>query len=164
MKELNQDKLIALVDDFLQPFGCSSDFDSDFSYDPESEIVYFSILVTARSDRLFKKYILDHFNFQVPNIFTISLLHEVGHYFTLSNFSEMELETAHLAKKTIQEMLKMDSSNDEIYTLYFDLNIEKIATAWAIDYYKNHTKRCERFYSKFLKELQDQYEKLNLTE
>lgn len=163
MDFLNEDLLVSLVDDFLKPFGCDSDFSGDFSYDPEDERVYFSIAVSERADRLFKEYVKKTFHFEIPNIFMLSLLHEVGHFFTFHTFSKMRLETAHEAKKLIEEALEIDNC-DEIYSLYFDLSIEKVATAWAVDYYKNNRKRCEDFYSNFVKTLNAEYERIGLTE
>lgn len=162
MTGLNEDLLVEMVDDFLSPFGCDSDFDSDFSYDPEDNRVYFSIIVAERSDRLFKQYVSTHFNFETPSIFMLSLLHEVGHAYTLHTFSKLRLKTAHEAKKIIEEALEMDDS-DEIYSLYFDLSIEKVATAWAVDYYKANRKRCDDFYKAFLETLQEEYKRLGVT-
>lgn len=163
MMDFNADLLISLVDEFLEPFGVDSDFSSDFSYDPEDERVYFSIMVSERADRLFKQYVLSHFHFEISNIFIISLLHEVGHAFTLDSFSKMEIKNDHFAKETIEEMLNADNS-DDIYSLYFDLKIEKVATAWAIDYYKANKKRCDDFYLKFVSALKKEYARLGLTE
>lgn len=163
MLDFNEDLLVSLVDEFLEPFGVDSDFSSDFSYDPEDERVYFSIMVSERADRLFKQYVLSHFHFEISNIFMISLLHEVGHAFTLNSFSKMEIKNDHLAKETIEEMLHADDS-DDIYSLYFDLKIERVATAWAIDYYKANKKRCDDFYSKFVSALKKEYARLGLTE
>lgn len=163
MSALNEDLLVEMVDEFLEPFGVDSDFSSDFSYDPEDDRVYFSIIVAERSDRLFKQYVSTHFHFETPSIFMLSLLHEVGHAYTLHTFSKMRLETAHEAKKIIEEALEMDDS-DEIYSLYFDLSIEKVATAWAVDYYKANRKRCDDFYSRFLQTLKAEYERIGLTE
>lgn len=162
MTGLNEDLLVEMVDNFLEPFGCDSDFDSDFSYDPEDNRVYFSIIVAERSDRLFKQYVSTHFNFEAPSIFMLSLLHEVGHAYTLHTFSKLRLKTAHEAKKIIEEALEMDDS-DEIYSLYFDLSIEKVATAWAVDYYKANRKRCDDFYKAFLETLQEEYKRLGVT-
>ena len=163
MSALNKDLLVEMVDEFLEPFGCDSDFSSDFSYDPNDDKVYFSIIVAERSDRLFKEYVSTHFHFETPSIFMLSLLHEVGHAYTLHTFSKMRLKTAHEAKEIIEEALKMDNS-DEIYSLYFDLSIEKVATAWAVDYYKANRKRCDDFYSKFLQVLKAEYKRIGLTE
>lgn len=163
MSVLNEDLLVSLVDEFLEPLGCGADFSSDFGYDPDDDTIYFSIAISERADRLFKSYIEKTFHFKVPHIFMISLLHEVGHFYTLHTFSKMRIETAHSAKDLIEEALKMDD-DDEIYSLYFDLSVEKVATAWAVDYYRKNMKRCEDFYSKFEKTLKAEYERIGLTE
>ena len=163
MSVLNEDLLVSLVDEFLKPFGVDSDFSSDFSYDPEDERVYFSIMVSERGDRLFKQYVSSHFHFETPSIFMLSLLHEVGHAYTMPTLSELRIRADHQAKKLIEEALSMDD-DDEIYSLYFDLGIEKVATAWAVDYYKANRKRCDDFYSRFLQTLKAEYERIGLTE
>ena len=168
MKEIDEDILVSLVNEFLEPFEIDSDFASDFGYDAETETVYFSILINERSDRLFTEYIRKTFNFKVPNIFIMSLLHEVGHYFTWSNFSKKRIKNAHKIKKIIESELKELTTShpdyDIVYSKYFDLQIEKVATAWAVNYYKNNKERCDTFYSKFEAELHKQYSKLNITE
>jgi hypothetical protein len=163
MSLLNEDLLVSLVDDFLTPFGCDSDLDNDFSYDSKDDRVYFSIIVSERSDRLFKQYILNEFHFDVPNIFMISLLHEVGHAQTLWNFSQKQIQSAHRVKKALEKKLEKNNS-DEIYSQYFDLSIEKAATAWAVDYYKNNKTRCDEFYSLFEKTLHEEFKRIGLTE
>lgn len=163
MSALNEDLLVTIVDEFLSPFGCDSDFDSDFSFDPEDDRVYFSVIVAERADRLFKEYVAKTFNYSIPNIFMLSLLHEVGHFFTLYTFSKEEIKKARKVKKHIEKELEKNNS-DEVYSRYFDLSIEKVATEWAINYYKENTKRCEDFYSKFLQTLKAEYKRLGVTE
>ena len=163
MKSLNEDLLVSLVDTFLEPFGLDSDFSSDFSYDYEDDTVYFTIMVSERADRLFKQYISNEFHFDPPSIFMISLLHEVGHAYTLPFISKMIIESDHQAKKEIEKQLEKDNS-DDTYSKYFDLRIEKVATEWAVNYYKANRKRCDDFYSNFAKTLCTEYERLGLTE
>lgn len=160
---LDTNILVSLVDEFLKPFGVNSDFSSDFSYDPENNKVYFSIMVSERADRLFKQYVSSHFHFETPSIFMLSLLHEVGHAYTLPTLSKMRIKIDHQAKEAIEEMLDADD-DDEIYSLYFDLGIEKVATAWAVDYYKANRKRCDNFYLKFVTALREEYMRIGLTE
>ena len=161
--DFNQDKLIEMVDDFLKPFGCTSDFDSDFQYDPTDNTVYFTIIYSERSDRLFKQYIENKFDFTIPNLFTISLLHEVGHSFTLFDFSEKEMKRMKKEKKAIEKALEKNDT-DEKYSEYFDLPVEKVATAWAINYYRMNKKRCDDFYQNVCNFLMSEYERLEVTE
>ena len=57
LNEINYDVLVETVDEFLEPFGCDSDYDNDFFYDKSENTVYFSIIVSERADRLFKEYV-----------------------------------------------------------------------------------------------------------
>lgn len=163
MSILNENLLVSLVDEFLEPFGVDSDFSSDFSYDPKDKRVYFSIMIPERADRLFKQYVSSHFHFETPSIFMLSLLHEVGHAYTMPTLSKLRIRADHQAKELIEEALNIDD-DDEIYSLYFDLGIEKVATAWAVDYYKANRKRCDNFYLKFVTALRGEYERIGLTE
>lgn len=160
---INQELLIDMVDDFLKPFGVDSDFSSDFSYDPEDDRVYFSLLIGERQERLFRKYVQEKFNYTIPNIFMLTLLHEVGHAYTFFSFSKDEIRTARRAKEHLEKELKRNNI-DSVYIRYFDLPIEKVATEWAIAYYKKHTRRCENFWSKFKEILQEEYNRLGVTE
>lgn len=161
MSGLNEDLLVEMIDNFLEPFGCDSDFDSDFFYDAEEERVYFSILIAERSERLFKEYILKTFHVNIENAFMISLLHEVGHHYTLNKFSKREIKKAHLEKQKIEQELEK-SDNDLTYSRYFDINIEKIATEWAVKYYTTHQKKCDDFYKAFSQMLHEEYKRLGV--
>lgn len=162
MTGLNEDLLVEMVDSFLEPFGCDSDFDSDFFFDPEEDRVYFSIVLAERADRLYKQYIKQTFHIDINNIFMISLLHEVGHFYTLFTFSDDRIKADHAMKNLIEEALSMDDS-DETYSLYFNLPIEKAATEWAVKYYTANQKRCDDFYKAFLITLQEEYRRLGVT-
>lgn len=166
MEKINFDKLVNMVDDFLAPFGLDSDYDTDFSYDIEEERVYFSILVAERSDRLFKEYIKKTFNFDVPSIFMISLLHEVGHAETIKDITFKQFKKDRRAKNVLIERLeavsKDDPAYDVIFSEYFDLGVEKVATQWAINYYKTNKRRCDDFYFAFEDALREEYKRINL--
>lgn len=162
LNEINYDVLVEAVDEFLEPFGCDSDYDNDFFYDKSENTVYFSIIVSERADRLFKEYVKKTFHFSTPNVFMMSLLHEVGHAYTLGNFSRTALKTDMDAKAMLEDALSM-KDDDELFSMYFDLEVEKAATAWAVDYYKANTERCEQFYAKFLKILKNELIKIGLS-
>lgn len=166
MENIDFDKLVEMVDDFLAPFGLDSDYDADFSYDIEEERVYFSILVAERSDRLFKEYIKKTFNFDVPSIFMISLLHEVGHAETIKDITfkqfKKDLKAKNLLIERLEAISKDDPTYDAIFSEYFDLGVEKVATQWAVNYYKENKKRCDDFYFIFEDALKAEYKRINL--
>ena len=163
LNNLDIDTLVSMVDTFLEPFGLDSDFDTDFFYDPEDETVFFSLIISERADRLFRKYVHDTFSFNIPNIFMFSLLHEVGHSQTLWTFPKKILRDTEEQKRKISKALEKTNS-DEFFLKYFDLEVERLATEWAVNYYKTNTKQCEDFYSIFSKELHRQYAEIGLTE
>jgi hypothetical protein len=163
MFTIDEEKLVRLVDEFLAPFGCDSAFSADFSFDPEIDRVHFSILVSERADRLYKEYVMSHFNFTPPSIFMMSLLHEVGHAYTLHTFSEEDMQKFHIQKRTIEANLETNDT-DENYCAYFDIEMERAATAWAVNYYQSNREICDAFYSLFMAVLRNEYWKINLIE
>ena len=166
MENIDFDRLVEIVDEFVAPFGLDSDYDADFYYDSEETRVYFSIVISERSVRLFKEYIKNTFNFDAPNIFMISLLHEIGHAETLDTVSTKQLKADHKAKEALTQALDAmsndDPNYDKVFSTYFDLTIEKIATQWAVDYYKANRKKCDDFYSIFLNALQKEFKRIDL--
>ena len=163
MNFLNEDLLVSLMDEFLEPFGLDSDFDSDFYYDPEEERVYFTVLMTEKSDRLFKQYILNEFSFCPPSIFMMSILHEIGHAFTYYDLPIEVIIEDNKEKKQIEELYNL-YEQDETYLRYFDLKMERVATEWAVKYYKEHEKEVGDFFLKFVNALNKEYKRLELTE
>lgn len=67
------------------------------------------------------------------NAFTMSLLHEVGHYMTFHNFSEEARDTDRVAK----ENCTLNSSIETDYW-YWELPTEFAANMWAIDWTNEH--------------------------
>ena len=68
------------------------------------------------------------------NTFILSLLHEVGHYFTLSNFSKEEREQIEIEKEKIDTERNTIDRNYR----YFELPTEFSASWWAIQFINNH--------------------------
>ena len=129
-------KLNAHMNKFLSPFGLKCTFGSDFAYWTESELIQYTIFLHQDSDIYFSDFIKKEFNFSVSDIFLVSLLHEVGHYYTIDDFEEDELLN--------DELIKDDLSNDQQITekernfRYFSLPVEYAATEWAINFLKDN--------------------------
>lgn len=83
------------------------------------------------------------------SVFTISLLHEIGHFFTLENFPKNERKAYNRAVQVIEvsENRKLITAK-EANARYFELPIEKVATLWAIDYANNHYEKLVAFEQK----------------
>lgn len=135
--------------------------DADFYYHTEKEKVFFSLLVSERSDRCFKTFINRNYQFEVSSdieLFVISVLHEIGHHKTIFkmpdyvyNFSEDEENRIHA------ELKKNDT--DEIYSRYFYLPAEIIATDWAMKWVKKHPKKFKALAEEVQSLLNDFYAK-----
>ena len=71
-----------------------------------------------------------------------TILHEIGHYFTIDYCTEDETITRIMCslmdKETVQQ-------SEDIQDMYFNLESEWEATEWAIDYIIKHQAKCEIF-------------------
>lgn len=129
-------KLNAHMNKFLSPFGLKCTFGGDFAYWTESDLIQYTIFLHQDSDIYFSDFIKKEFNFSVSDIFLVSLLHEVGHYYTIDDFEEDELLN--------DELIKDELSNDQQITeeernfKYFSLPVEYAATEWAINFLKDN--------------------------
>lgn len=136
-------KLESKVNKFLAPFNLKSKLGDEFAYFFVSEIVQFSIAITERSDAEYIKFIKNEFDYDVPNMFLFSFLHEVGHHMTNDELEEEDFEEDEFQKFEISE--HMNDDNYEEYSLkYFHCPTEFLANEWAIDYYRNHEEEVNR--------------------
>lgn len=167
MKELRGlEKIDELVNNFCEKFGCTAEFGAEFCYYHSDETVCYSLAVVEESDKTWKEYVKDTFNFRITNIFMFSLLHEIGHHFTMDKFSPIYQRKEDAVVRKIEKNLS--KSDDEVLDKklrlqYFDLPMEKVATKWAVKYYRTHRQAINRFYRKLEKEIHKFYA-LNLTE
>jgi hypothetical protein len=75
------------------------------------------------------------------NVVLLSILHEIGHCFTYN-------EKRNLQRDEIENMLvfmcEMDAITEkEMNFAYFDIESERLATMWGVEYYKNNRTKCE---------------------
>ena len=101
---------------------------------------------------LFENY---KFNLTAENEFILSLLHELGHHYTLCYF-EMNVaeKTTEIEEKMIDDLL--DQFNDDweqmrkkVNEYHFNLPHEKLATEWAIASYNANIKYMRKWSSRF---------------
>ena len=79
----------------------------------------------------------------------------------MDNFSKKQRNLENKKVEKIEEKLSDTDSQIVERNLnmeYFDLPMEKVATRWAVNYYKKNRKSIEKFYKKFEKEIQKFYE------
>ena len=107
---------------FLCRVGGLSD---DFFYDPNTEEIYYSPLVVEERDKVF----YDNFNRDLPSpvsLFMVSLLHEVGHYYTEHLITKWEWREYRLFNKFSSFLPRRVRQK-----IYYNLRVERLATLWA---------------------------------
>ena len=147
-------KLNNAVSAILAPFGISKARYNDtdgYMYYPTSHKVDFKIIEDYIGDEYFIDFLKDTFDYAVPNSFIISLLHEVGHHYTLPNLDEETINFCVDEKERICEALGNTDDPQEIKAIfyqYFMLPDEIEATTWAVDYAESHPRKIKMMWAK----------------
>lgn len=137
---------------------------TDFGYFYEQEKISYTILEMPLSDAGFKIFINKHFsNIPQCSIFTLSLLHEIGHHVTIDDISDKMYNKCQEKKnllarqevKTPQEIIARQVKYCGIYD-------EKIATAEAINILLENYTIILDFEQEFFAQLNEFYLKNNV--
>lgn len=152
-------KLNKTIGRFVESFGCnfggmSSDFHC-YCGEDDAYTVFYSILTPADTDSRFVNMFADEFHINGVGVFTLSLLHEIGHCFTYQNLSKNDIEFSNKSKEIIDEIKDRETKDRE----YFHLPDELIASAWASNFIKNNRKEVLHFDNLMKKELKRFYRK-----
>ena len=118
-----------------------------FVYDPTAEMITFCMDEDPTVNKTWKKFLKENYNFTLTaeNAFLISILHELGHHFTIDLFTEEEW-----TEQATEEVLKgIDCESEEYRLAYFNLPIERAATAWAITMYNKYPKTMRAWGRRF---------------
>ena len=137
---------------------------TDFCYMPTRNIICFPLVISNRSDRLFAKFIQEEYEFLVDDVFVLSLLHEFGHYLTLDEIDDEEYNYSKDLEDSINNRLEEDEDNDDVYSEYFYLPIEKIATDTGIAIFFENTLEMYDMYVEMGKAIQEFYKRNKVTE
>lgn len=106
----------------------------DFCYYPEPHTIQWGFFGNSKTDEHFMQFMYEYgLRSREINSFTISLLHEIGHYMTLHCFSKEIRETDRVAK----ENCISDGTISTNYW-YWELPTEFAANMWAIDWANSH--------------------------
>ena len=128
-------KIAKLIKKFIDN-DCEVCYDDVFFYSPDDELICFTFGEDKESNREWKKFLAEEFNFTLTeeNIFAMSVLHELGHHYTVHLFSDEQWEQE--ATESTLEGLE-GAEKDQAY---FRLPIEKAATEWAVMVYRENEK------------------------
>lgn len=126
----------------LAPFGIRRCvLGTEYSYSFELNDIIFKLDLTYE-DELFSNFIKERFDYDDTGIeFLISLLHEVGHSKANEEIDGAIYEFCESEKYRISEAMNKATTKEEVKKLefeYFNLPDEIMATAWAVNYAKQH--------------------------
>ena len=138
-----------ILNDFLEPFECTAVFDKDFAYYSKSNTITYSLLVLDSSEKTFSNFVKGLFPEITADVFLWSFLHELGHNMTEDDFDDKEWAR-----------YRIDAASCSNDYEYYNLPIEKAATAWAGEYMLNHTEEVAILWNKLSSVIADFYEKL----
>lgn len=138
--------LAKLTRDFVNK-ECTIQYGNCFAYHPQEKTITFSLGADDAEDcHEWKEFLAKKFNFSLTkeNIFTLSILHELGHHFTIELFSDDEWNF-----QATEEYLRNINDYHERSQAYFNMPIELLATQFAIDIYRNHPRKMRAWNHRF---------------
>ena len=144
------DKLNDCVDDFFNELGygeITSSLENEFAYYPDTEEITYTLFDTAYIDLGFQKYVqINYPNCPTISVFTLSLLHELGHHITGYSLLPVEWYEASLKKKAFRKTKCNDVQKAiEMQVEYCGLYDERIATNKAIEVLTENYQTCLDF-------------------
>lgn len=125
-----------LVEKFID-YDCPVKLGKSFVYEPLDDEGEGIIGITVDEEPIanieWKEFLKKEFNFDLTceNVFAISVLHELGHHYTISKF-DTDIWNELAEELTIAEI----EDDHERHQAYFRLQIEYVATAWAVEFYR----------------------------
>ena len=132
--------------EFLLNFGLTPKLDDYFYYNSDTGEVGYELDFAGYSARTQKENhnLIKSIQRQSPkiklNLFVWQILHEIGHHFTLRNFTQEELIAV---TKKVRRLEHNHASNP-----YYKLPHEVAATAWAVEYANTHQEEIKDFWKK----------------
>lgn len=118
----------------------------EFAYYPENNLITYTIWKTDTDEELIKLVNKKYETDIAPLYMIFSLLHEIGHYMTIDNFNDEDLETDLFMRNMIQMM-----DEEKQGEMYINLPMEDAATSWALEFIKNNFELCSNFENKVAK-------------
>ena len=144
-----EEKLNNLINTFLKKIDCGEldvYMGDEWAYYNNTKEISYILWDHSYFDIGFMNYVKKNYKCPTVSIFTLSLMHEVGHYLTINSLDPVKLYKAHLKKKKIE---KITVNNIEkaikLQTYYCNLYDERIATTKAIELIKKNYKTVLMF-------------------
>lgn len=121
--------------------------DDDFAFYYFDNVITFKLDNDDFEDKLFLDFAEKRFNFKTDCPFILFLLHEVGHSMTECDIVGEVNDFCLSERERILKAVNDNPTKEEKIKLnfeYFSLPDEILATAWAIDYMRNHKKKIKK--------------------
>ncbi len=111
----------------------------DFCYYLNEKCVQYSLFDSPNTDNHFSQFLYEYGAEYICHSFIASLLHEIGHHYTLPLFNQEEKDKDIFAKNT-----RYHDGTIETNYWYWELPTEFAANMWAIEWINTHYKElCE---------------------
>ena len=163
IRKLNKALKTVFADFGIENFSLTN----DWAYYPDENKITYSILENNIEDVWFNEFVKKRFGYKVKNTFMITVLHEVGHHFTLDDIydSDAVYEFCTREKERIEKAMETASAkkSKKLEFEYFSLPDEIIATEWAVRYATEHEKELDEKWKEIEKAFVEFYTK-NITE
>ena len=152
---MKKNALTRLVEKFIGK-DCEVVMSDYFCYHPTEEIIAITLFEDNTANAEWKQYLKETFNFDLTreNLFAMSILHELGHHYTVDLFDDDEW-TEQATEVRLQGL-----TGSERYQAYYNQPIEKAATMWAVEVF-NENKKVMRAWNHRLNCAVRHFEKLH---
>ena len=129
----------------LKKFGVKVAMYDQFLY--SDGWVFFTLFESSALKDFHRAWITENFGVEISAdaYFLFSLLHEVGHHYTIGDLTEEDLKYETFCREVLS------CSNDtpeEVNEAYFNLPAEILATQWALEYMLNNQEWCAKAFRK----------------
>lgn len=148
----------------VKMFGIEDIRMADWGYYSNDYSIEYTLFENRIEDELFLDFVKERFNYKPLNNFMLSLFHEIGHHYTYDEATESDIiyDFCQAEKDRIEEEMQTATSNRKIKKLeyeYFNLPDEIVATAWAVEYMREHEEEIKIMWEHILKAIHKFYEK-----
>ena len=131
----------------------------------EDRVIGYTLISNLPHNDYYIEFVKRHFHYEPIAPFMLFLFHEIGHLYTdnptLNGYTEKK-------RQKLYDLMSDPTVSNELFKSYeyeyFKLPDEIIATAWAVDYMKNHEKEVYKMWKKVYKALQSFYKVNGLLE
>ena len=111
-----------------------------FYVDIDNLTINISLDTNEKEDEMFYNFVRKTFDFNDFDIFVLSILHEIGHIMTYEPNTLHERDMMYLI---LQMAYENGKSLQDYNEAYFNLPAEKLATEWAVSYYRYNRAECD---------------------